>query len=147
MAHFAELESKIDPTGFTSDTHLIVKRVVVVDNKHVPSDEHVDGETWCKNFFGENTLWKQTSFNTYRGVHKNGKTPLRGNYAGLGMSYDDENDLFIHKQPYPSWTLNVAEARWVSPAGDEPSVTDEEHEAGTHYQWNETTKAWDKVTS
>ena len=27
MAHFAELESKVDPTGHTADTHLIVKRV------------------------------------------------------------------------------------------------------------------------
>ena len=45
MAHFAELESKTDPTGFTSDTHLIVKRVVVVGNDCVPSDEHADGET------------------------------------------------------------------------------------------------------
>ena len=32
MAHFAELESKIDPTGFTSDTLQVVKRVVVVGN-------------------------------------------------------------------------------------------------------------------
>ena len=46
MAHFAELESKVDPTGFTSDTHLVVIRVIVVDNKHVPGDEHVDGENW-----------------------------------------------------------------------------------------------------
>ena len=50
MAHFAELESKTDPTGFTSDTHLVVKRVVVVANDEVPSDEHADGETWCVNF-------------------------------------------------------------------------------------------------
>jgi hypothetical protein len=45
MAHFAELESKVDPTGFTSDTHQVVKRVVVVGNDCVPSDMHVDGET------------------------------------------------------------------------------------------------------
>ena len=32
MAHFAELESKTDPTGFTSDTHLVVKRVLVVEH-------------------------------------------------------------------------------------------------------------------
>ena len=32
MAHFAELESKTDPTGFTSDTHLVVKQVTVVGN-------------------------------------------------------------------------------------------------------------------
>ena len=57
MAHFAELESKTDPTGFTSDTHLVVKRVVVVGNdveanggKLEDNDMHVDGETWCVNF-------------------------------------------------------------------------------------------------
>lgn len=45
MAHFAELESKTDPTGFTSDTHLIVKQVYVIDDEH-----ESDGENWCKNF-------------------------------------------------------------------------------------------------
>ena len=32
MAHFAELKTKVDPTGHTSDTHQIVERVVVVGN-------------------------------------------------------------------------------------------------------------------
>ena len=32
MAHFAELKSKVDPTGFTNDTHQVVERVVVVGN-------------------------------------------------------------------------------------------------------------------
>ena len=57
MAHFAELESKTDPTGFTLDTHLIVKRVVVVGNDISTAagplgdnDMHVDGETWCIDF-------------------------------------------------------------------------------------------------
>ena len=73
MAHFAELESKVDPTGHTADTHLIVKRVIVVDNQHVPSDEHADGETWCVNFFNGGT-WKQTSYNNN----------FRKKYAGQG---------------------------------------------------------------
>ena len=54
MAHFAELESKTDPTGFTSDTHLVVKRVIVVGDDIETAagplgenDMHVDGETWC----------------------------------------------------------------------------------------------------
>ena len=57
MAHFAELESKTDPTGFTSDTHQIVKRVVVVGNDIAANggtlennDMHVDGET-CVQIF------------------------------------------------------------------------------------------------
>ena len=91
-------------------------------------------------------LWKQTSYNTRRSKHRKGKTPLRGNFAGLGMIYDDDNDIFVGKRPYPSWTLNVAEARWVSPAGEQPELTLEDIHAGTGYSWNESTKVWDKIT-
>ena len=89
-------------------------------------------------------LWKQTSYNTVRGQHTAGGTPLRGNYAGIGMIYDEDNDIFIHKKPYASWTLNVAEARWQSPVGDAPALSADEDV--THkYEWNESTGAWDKV--
>ena len=50
MAHFAEL-----------DGDKKVLRVCVVDNAHVPSDKHADGETWCENFW--TGTWKQTSYN------------------------------------------------------------------------------------
>ena len=90
-------------------------------------------------------LWKKTSYNTQGGQHRLGGTPLRGNYAGIGMIYDDDNDLFLHKKPYASWTLNVAEARWQSPIGDAPEIPEEE--ISTHmYVWNESTGAWDKTT-
>ena len=89
-------------------------------------------------------LWKKTSYNTAGGQHKLGGTPLRGNYAGIGMLYDEDNDIFIGKKPYASWTLNVAEARWQSPIGDAPDLPEEEQK--THiYEWNESTGAWDKV--
>ena len=89
-------------------------------------------------------LWKKTSYNTQGGQHKEGGTPLRGNYAGIGMIYDEDNDLFLHKKPYASWVLNVSEARWQSPIGDAPALSEEE--ALTHiYEWNESTGAWDKV--
>ena len=94
-------------------------------------------------------LWKKTSYNTYGGQHKNGGTPLRGNYAGIGMTYDEDNDIFISKKPYASWVLNVAEARWQSPAGDAPALTDEQtsqNTANTHrwvYNWNESGQSWD----
>ena len=83
MAHFEELESKTDPTGFTSDTHLVVKQVTVVANDCVPSDEHVDGETWCVNFFGGG-IFKQTSYN-----HN-----FRKQYAGKGMVYNASKTNF-----------------------------------------------------
>ena len=89
-------------------------------------------------------LWKKTSYNTMGGQHKLGGTPLRGNYAGIGMIYDEDNDLFLAKKPYASWVLNTSEARWQSPVGDAPALSEEE--ALTHiYEWNESTGAWDKV--
>ena len=124
MAHFAELESKTDPTGFTSDTHLIVKRVVVVGNDCVPSDEHVDGETWCVNFFGGGT-WKQTSYNhNFRKLN-----------AGIGYRYDASKNKFIVPQPFESWSLDSSDD-WQAPI-TYPSVTSG---SGFTYMisWNET---------
>ena len=139
MAHFAELESKTDPTGFTSDTHLIVKRVVVVANDEVPSDEHVDGETWCVNFFGGGT-WKQTSYNNN----------FRKQYAGIGYRYDASKNKFITPQPFESWSLDASDD-WQAPITF-PSVTSG---SGFIYNivWNETkyqadnNKGWEATKS
>ena len=94
-------------------------------------------------------LWKKTSYNTAGGQHKDGGTPLRGNYAGIGMTYDEDNNIFIHKKPYASWILDVPTANWKSPIGDAPDLTAEEtaqNNADTHkwsYSWNETNQSWD----
>jgi len=130
MAHFAELESKTDPTGFTSDTHLIVKQVTVVANDEVPSDEHVDGETWCKNFFNlPDTNFKQTSYN-----HN-----FRKQYAGIGMVYDASKNKFLGVQPYASWALDSSDD-WQAPITYPSVVDDGEETPSWHYfiVWNET---------
>ena len=89
-------------------------------------------------------LWKKTSYNTRGGQHSAGGTPLRGNYAGIGYTYDEDNDLFLSKKPYGSWILDVPTASWKSPIGDAPALSEEE--ALTHtYEWNESTGAWDKT--
>ena len=148
MAHFAELESKTDPTGFTSDTHLIVKRVVVVGNDCVPSDEHIDGETWCVNFFKGGT-WKQTSYNNN----------FRKQYAGIGYRYDASKNKFITPQPYASWSLDASDD-WQAPI-TYPSITndgragteEDPHEWWYGISWNETkyqadnTKGWEAIKS
>jgi len=103
MAHFAELIEKTDPTGFTADKHWIVERVIVVDNKHVDSDEHVSGENWCSTFFGGGN-WKQTSYNNN----------FRKQYAGAGNVYDAAKNKFLGQQPYASWSLD-AEDNWQAP--------------------------------
>ena len=94
-------------------------------------------------------LWKKTSYNTSGGQHKDGGTPLRGNYAGIGMTYDEDNDIFIAKKPYASWILDVPTASWKSPIGDAPALTAEQqsqNDAVTHhwiYNWNESGQSWD----
>ena len=126
MAHFAELESKTDPTGFTSDTHKVVVAVTVVANDCVPSDMHVDGETWCKNFFNKpNTEFKQTSYNNN----------FRKQYAGIGYVYDSSKNKFLCPQPYKSWALDSCDD-WKAPI-TYPSTT-----SGSGFTyfilWNET---------
>ena len=59
--------------------------------------------------------WVQTSYNTHGGVHANGETPLRKNYAGIGFTYDKTRDAFIPPQPYPSWTLVEDTCLWEAP--------------------------------
>ena len=102
-------------------------------------------------------LWKKTSYNTSGGQHKTGGTPLRGNYAGIGMTYDEDNDIFIYPKPYPSWVLDISTATWKSPVGDAPALTAEQeaqNSSGTVdtpptndwiYIWNEDGQSWDLV--
>jgi hypothetical protein len=84
--------------------------------------------------------WIQTSYNTRGGVHSEGGTPLRKNYAGIGFTYDSEKDAFIAPQRYASWTLNETTCQW------EPPVAYPDDDMSQEYTWNETDKQWDEVT-
>jgi hypothetical protein len=77
--------------------------------------------------------WLKTSYNTYGNKHANGGTPLRGNYAGIGFTYDDKNDVFYAPQPFASWSLN-ANWLWQPPV---KMPTD-----GKFYVWDESSKTW-----
>ena len=50
--------------------------------------------------------WIQTSYNTHGNQHPEGR-PLRGNYAGIGYTYDSTRDAFIPPKPFPSWVRDV----------------------------------------
>ena len=143
MAHFAELKTKVDPTGFTSDEQQIVERVVVVANDEVPSDMHVDGETWCINFF-KGGIWKQTSYN-----HN-----FRKQYAGIGYIYDSAKDKFLAPQPHASWSLDASDD-WQAPI-TYPTVTNDGADPSVWsyiISWNETkynadnTTGWEAIKS
>ena len=81
--------------------------------------------------------WIQTSYNTIGGQHTQGGTPLRGNYAGIGYTYDQANDVFYAPQPYPSWTVSAPTWTWTAPVA---YPTD-----GGQYTWNEANQSWDAV--
>ena len=82
-------------------------------------------------------IWKQTSYNTLGGVHNNGGTPLRKNYAGIGYTYDEDRDAFIPPKPYASWILNEDTCLWEAPV----AYPDD----GERYVWNESTTSWDQI--
>ena len=145
MAHYAKLGANNK-----------VIAVHVVANSDCQNASGVEDEEVGRQFLEKIhnwPLWKKTSYNTYNGQHKNGGTPFRGNYAGIGMTYDEDNDIFISKKPYASWVLDVPSASWKSPIGDAPELTQEQKDqntANTHrwsYTWNEAGQSWDLVNT
>jgi hypothetical protein len=128
MAHFAEL-----------DENNVVLRTIVVETRDTSDANGVEKESIGIAFL-ESLLggtWKKTSYNTVGGTHKEGGTPFRANYAGIGSIYDPVNDVFYTPQPYPSWTISAPDWIWKAPT---PMPDDK-----NAYVWNETNKAWDKV--
>jgi len=115
MAHFAKVNNGI------------VERVIVAEAEFF--DTFVDDSAGT---------WIQTSYNTYGGEHRDGGTPLRKNYAGIGYIYDKTRDAFYAPQPYESWTLNEDTCLWESPV----AYPDD----GNEYEWNETNQQWDEIT-
>jgi hypothetical protein len=121
MAHYAFL-----------DENNIVTSVIV------GKDEGTDGIDWEQKY-GEikSQTCKRTSYNTSANQHTNDGTPFRGNFAGVGYTYDVENDVFYRPQPFDSWTLNTNTWQWEAPVA---YPTD-----GQDYNWNEETQSWDLV--
>tara|TARA_R110002126_G_scaffold224009_1_gene368936 strand:- start:630 stop:911 length:282 start_codon:yes stop_codon:yes gene_type:complete len=89
MAHYAKV------------TNGIVQQVIVAEQDFI--------ESYVDNIAGQ---WVQTSYNTYGGVHANGGTPLRKNYAGVGMTYDAIRDAFIAPKPDGNYVLNEDTCLW-----------------------------------
>ena len=142
MAHFAKLGSNSK-----------VIQVLTLNNGDMLNDDGVEDETVGQQYLERHNnwpaqMWIQTSYNTSAGKHKSGDNSkaLRGNYAGIGYIWDEDNNIFYPKKPYASWVLNTTTATWHSPIGDAPALTAEQEAAGTFYTWNEGTGAWDPYT-
>ena len=143
MAHFA----KIGMNGK-------VIQVLTLDNKDMKNADGVEDEKVGQQYLELHNnwpaqMWIQTSYNTQGNQHKIGGTPLRGNYAGIGYEWDEDNQIFWPKKPFASWVKNTSTAEWDSPIGDAPALTAEQqsqNDARTHqwgYNWNEDSQSWD----
>ena len=118
MSHWAEINE-----------NNIVTRVLVVNNDDINGDE---GYKWLIDNLGG--VWKKTSYNTKAGQHKEGGTPFRKNYAGVGFTYDESRDAFIPPKPFDSWILDEETCQWNSPV----RLPDEEN----LYFWDEAELKW-----
>ena len=144
MAHFAKLGSNSK-----------VIQVLTLNNGDMLNADGVEDESVGQQYLERHNnwpaqMWIQTSYNTSGGKHNSGddSKALRGNYAGVGYIWDEDNNIFYPKSPYPSWVLNTTTASWHSPIGDAPDdLTDEEKAADTYYVWNEDGQSWDKTTA
>jgi hypothetical protein len=128
MAHFARLNADN-----------IVEQVIVVANKDTSDDNGVENEiigiAFCKRLFGTDTNWKQTSYNGN----------FRVRYAGRGYSYDPTLDAFIPPKPFESWVIDTDTVNWKAPL-EEPTLTQEQIDAGSYYRWDEDAHQADNTT-
>jgi len=122
MAHFAKL-----------DDNNVVETIVVIYNSILDdgteNENEQQGIDYLKNIHGDDTVWKQTSFNNN----------IRKEYAGIGFTYDEVNDIFIRPKPYESWTLN-SDFEWEAPIAD-PNTPNAE------YIWDEENSNWKLINT
>ena len=111
MSHWAEINN---------DNKVI--RVLVGDNNDPAGDE---GYQWLIDNLGG--TWIQTSYNNN----------FRKQYAGIGYTYDADNDVFIAPQPYLSWSLDE-NFDWQAPTP---------RPEGEFWYWDEDSLSWVEVES
>ena len=120
MAHFAQI-----------DENNIVTRVIVVHNNEITVDGQeleFKGIDFCEGLFGHRN-WVQTSYNGN----------IRYNFAGVGYTWDSDNDAFYAPQPYASWSLNE-DYKWEAPVPYPEDASPEKI-----YEWDEDNLTWKVV--
>jgi hypothetical protein len=154
MAHFAKL-------GANSK----VIQVLTLNNSDMLNADGVEDESVGQQYLETHNnwpaqMWIQTSYNTQGNTHSGGGTPFRGNYAGIGYTWDEDDQIFWPKKPYASWVKHNESASWKSPIGDAPTLTEEQTLQNTpttdaegnvtaepthswSYVWNEANTTWD----
>jgi len=102
MAHYALLD----------DNGIVTGVIVGRDEEDLPQ-----GITSWEDYYGafHNQTCLRTSYNTHNGEHVNGGTPFRGNYAGIGYTYDESRDAFIPPEPPDAIGFDEDTLAWIVP--------------------------------
>jgi hypothetical protein len=108
MAHYA----------FLDENNIVTEVIVGIDETE--TIEGIDTETWYGNFRGK--VCKRTSYNS----------KIRGIFAGIGYTYNADEDIFVTIKPYLSWIRNGS--FWNPPI---PMPND-----GLTYTWDEQSVSW-----
>ncbi len=117
------------------ENNVVIKTVVVADGS---AANEAKGEAFLRNLYNEpNAVWKQYDKYTFENESMNGGTPFRGNGAAVDSSWDEDNQVFWKKQPYPSWTKDMSNYSWQPPV-DFPSNLE-----GRRLLWNEDLQRWE----
>ncbi len=137
MAHFAQL-----------DQNNVVTQVIVISNDDILDENGNESEQkgieFCKNLYGEDTRWVQTSYNK----------SFRYKYAGIGDTYNEQYDAFvppgysyneeykqflppIPPQPHPLWWYDTERLKWRPPF---PKPRDT-----YQYEWDESISNWKRI--
>ena len=127
MAHFC----KLGVGNIVLEVHVVNNEVITDSDGNEQEQLGVD---FLNNLYGTRDVWKQTSYNGN----------IRKNYAGIGFKYDQTRDAFIPPKPYNSWILNETTCLWDSPI-PMPTLTQEQIDNYSYYNWNETNQQWDLV--
>ena len=137
MASFAKLNSE----------NKVIQVVSVHNNELLENgvESEEKGIQFLKKLFGQNTNWKQTSYNTKGGKHylsdnstlsNTQEKALRKNHASIDYTYDEIRDAFIPPKPFNSWVLNEDSCTWTSPV---PLPSDYKDKV---YNWDESSLSW-----
>jgi hypothetical protein len=111
MAHYA----------FLDEDNIVTEVITGVNETELI--EGLTPETWYGNLRGQ--ICKRTSYNS----------KIRGTYAGIGYSYNAEEDIFIAPKPFPSWIRSGS--FWEAPI--------EYPNDDKIYNWNESKLKWEEV--
>jgi len=130
MGHWAEI-----------DENNIVIRVIVI------KEAELDTGNW-----GDKSKWIKTSYNTREGKHyvpnssnqdfsvesSDQSKALRYRYAGIGMKYDAENDVFYHPSSNcASHIFDTTTWSWIPPIPKPENSKESPDDEGISYVWDE----------